>query len=129
MSLPEIRHYRNSYLVVIGGLLSLFNEEWPNNHSIWTMKEYNVQSSWTRTLIVSYPHGFTRSCFNIICSIKSGDFVGSDERSTLAKFNDKGERQELRSYNINDPFYDSVVVYQESLLSLPCDNEQVGKDD
>jgi hypothetical protein len=93
------------------------------------MKEYNVHSSWTKTLalpIDALPANF----FYPLCCTKSGDIVGIDGHSSyrhssyrLVKYNDVGQLLEHRSY-FNLPYLPYVVKYSESLLSFPEDNVQ-----
>jgi len=84
---------------------------------IWVMEKYNVQSSWTKTLVLSFD-GLPTRCFWPKYYTKSGDIVGTNMHSLLAKYNDKGQLQERRSYCDNE--YGSLkVMYTESLLSIP----------
>ncbi|KAL5175193.1 F-box/kelch-repeat protein [Glycine soja] len=93
------------------------------NHSIemWAMKEYKVQSSWTKSIVISVD-GFAIRSFFPVCSTKSGDIVGTNVIPGLMKCNDKGELQELRTY-CDSPYPSEVAVYTESLFSLPCDSK------
>jgi len=84
---------------------------------IWVMEKYNVQSSWTKTLVLSFD-GLPTRCFWPKYYTKSGDIVGTNMHSLLAKYNDKGQLQEHHSYCDNE--YGSLkVMYRESLLSIP----------
>jgi hypothetical protein len=58
-----------------------------------------------------------------MCCTKNGDIIGRNGSSRLVKYNDKGEVLGHRSFS-NSPS-EAVVMYTESLLSLPGDNEQV----
>ncbi|AES98570.1 putative F-box domain, galactose oxidase/kelch, beta-propeller, F-box associated interaction [Medicago truncatula] len=99
------------------GCLSLFDMCTDNGTvEIWVMKKYNVQSSWTKTLVLSFGDIPIHYFCPKYCT-KSGDIVGTDD-NVLAKYNDKGQLLEHHSYS--DHEYGSLVVmYTESLLSLP----------
>ncbi|QCD79894.1 F-box/kelch-repeat protein At3g23880-like [Vigna unguiculata] len=94
---------------------------------IWVMKEYKIHSSWTRSVDVPVDEIPTK-CFSLICATKNGDIVGrTDGDSGLVKCNNEGEFLEHRSY------YDGrrgsqMIVYTESLLSLPYDSDQAEED-
>jgi hypothetical protein len=60
--------------------------------------------------------------YPIYCT-KNGDIIGKNGGNKLVKYNDKGEVLRDRSFS-NSPA-EVVVMYTESLLSLPGDNEQV----
>ncbi|GAU19178.1 hypothetical protein TSUD_198590 [Trifolium subterraneum] len=86
---------------------------------IWVMKEYKVHSSWTRTLIFyigAIPY------FSPIYSTKNGDIIGTIGGTGLVKYNGKGQLLGHCSY-CEDPRRSQVIMYTESLLSLP-DNKQ-----
>lgn len=113
--------FQHCLLGVRGELLSL-SAVWYVSVEIWVMKEYKVQSSWTRNIVVSYDSHILRGYFFPICSTKNGDIVGTDNHSVLAKCNDKGQMQEERPYCELDSFGLQLAVYTESLLSLPCNS-------
>ncbi|KAL2339027.1 hypothetical protein Fmac_013473 [Flemingia macrophylla] len=95
---------------------------WPAG--IWVMKEYKVQSSWTFQTIDIPVDTYPNKSFYAICSTKCGDIVGTDGSSGLVKFNNEGQLLEYRSYADDDRRYESeVVVYTESLLSPPSNND------
>jgi hypothetical protein len=89
---------------------------------IWVMIEYKLNSSWTKTLVLpldimpNFP-----DFINPICYVNNGDVIGTSPCSKLVKYNNKGQLLEFRSFR-NSP--SEVVLYTESLLSLPCNNEQ-----
>jgi F-box interacting protein len=88
---------------------------------IWVMKEYKVQSSWTKTFVFpidGIPY------FSPIYSTKNGDIIGTIRGTGLVKYNSKGQLLENRSY-CDDPRGSQVVMYTESLLSLPDDSKEV----
>ncbi|XP_047177058.1 F-box/kelch-repeat protein At3g23880-like [Vigna umbellata] len=113
-------------LGVLGGFLCVHvvgYEECPAE--IWVMKEYKIQSSWSKSVavVVDEIPGY----FSLICSTKSGDIVGTDGSQGLVKYNSEGELLEHRSY------YDvrgglQMIVYNESLLSLSYDSDQAEED-
>ncbi|KAG8389444.1 hypothetical protein BUALT_Bualt02G0230100 [Buddleja alternifolia] len=50
-------NYRNMMLVALNRRLCLFDYSVPSHYTIWTMEEYGVVESWTKTVI-------SRSCFS-----------------------------------------------------------------
>ncbi|KAF7813730.1 F-box/kelch-repeat protein [Senna tora] len=112
-----------SYFGIIGGCLGLC-EFGAFTANIWLMKEYGVKSSWTKSFVVSLDN-FT-SPANYFCPIdltQSGEIVGSDGITGYLRLNDKGEVLERRTYSNH---WCKAVTYTETLLSLPCSNEEVG---
>ncbi|GAU19174.1 hypothetical protein TSUD_198550 [Trifolium subterraneum] len=107
-------------LWVFGEFLSL----WAMRHGeveIWVMKEYKVHSSWTKTL--DFPIGAV-PYFSPIYSTKNGDIIGTIGGTGLVKYNGKGQMLGHCCY-CDDPRGSQVVMYTESLLSLPGDHGQV----
>jgi hypothetical protein len=88
---------------------------------VWVMKEYKVDSPWTKTFVLPLG-GTTPKNFRPICSTKSGDIIGTDGHTELEKYNDQGQLLEYHSY-FNGRCGWQVALYIESLLSLPG-NEQ-----
>ncbi|XP_058739953.1 F-box/kelch-repeat protein At3g06240-like [Vicia villosa] len=127
IALPDefIFSVRNSFsinfdLSELGGLISAYNVE---NYriEIWVMQEYKVHSSWTKTLNFSFHPALD---FSPLCFTNCGDIVGTVRGGGLVKFNDKGQLLERHSYS-NFCFKRSqMVVYRESLLSLPSGTGQ-----
>jgi len=109
-------------LSLFGEFLSLC-ENYHGKVKIWVMKEYKVHSSWTKTLVIlnddvpdAVPHYFTP-----MYSTKNGDIIGTTNKgNALVKYNDKGQLLGYCSY-CDDPDGSQVVMYTESLLSLPGD--------
>nr|KYP69876.1 F-box/kelch-repeat protein At3g06240 family [Cajanus cajan] len=111
-------HFECCDLGKLRELLSLYCiVGWNQSVEIWVMNEYKVQSSWTKAIVVSI-NDIPTGCFSLICSTKDGDMVGTNGRCRLAKYNDKGQLLEHRSY-CNGPCRSQVSVYTESLFSLP----------
>ncbi|KAK2423160.1 F-box/kelch-repeat protein [Trifolium repens] len=109
-------------LWVFGEFLSLWTMDYFNGRvEIWVMKEYKVHSSWTKTLVLPLYPAANHYLYPMCCT-KNGDIIGRNGSSRLVKYNDKGEVLGHRSFS-NSPSED-VVMYTESLLSLPGDNEQ-----
>ncbi|KAK7284390.1 hypothetical protein RJT34_19135 [Clitoria ternatea] len=108
-------------LEVLGGFLSLYVVGCDSPAEIWVMEEYKVQSSWTKTIVVSVDH-IPNRYFSLVCSTESGDVVGTDGRTGLVKSDDKGQLKEHRSYS-DDYLRVQVAVYTESLLSLPVEED------
>ncbi|XP_061344213.1 F-box/kelch-repeat protein At3g06240-like [Gastrolobium bilobum] len=128
------------YFMVNGGCLSLYNY-WETDSGgmmveLWMMKEYKVQSSWTKfTVLYSCLSCFTPkvSYLKPICLTEGGGFfVGSLLKEVLLKLNGEGELLESRADIPN--FIKLIplrefVRYRESLLSLPADFGESSKDD
>ncbi|XP_050870498.1 F-box/kelch-repeat protein At3g06240-like [Lathyrus oleraceus] len=89
---------------------------------IWVMNDYTVHSSWTKTLVLSIAVISTQY-FSPICCTRRGEIIGIDGGTGLVKYDEKGHFIEHRSY-CNHPCKTQVAMYTESLLSLPCDDEQ-----
>jgi len=114
-------------LRVIGGCLCVcYSVEGSASTEIRVMKEYKVQSSWTKFIVV--PTGD----FSPICITKDGGIFGSDMRS-LEKYDDKGELQEHRAYGVQEELFYCLnlqcAMYRESLLSLPTVIRNPSEDD
>ncbi|XP_057427198.1 F-box/kelch-repeat protein At3g06240-like [Lotus japonicus] len=95
-----------------------------NTIDILVMEKYRVQSSWTKTLVVS----LTRRGKHLrpVCSTKNGDIImASENGSKLAKYNDKGKRLEHCVHR--DYRKSQVPMYTESIISLPSVTEQSSK--
>ncbi|XP_057453080.1 F-box/kelch-repeat protein At3g23880-like [Lotus japonicus] len=86
---------------------------------IWVMKEYKVQSSWTKAFVMT-DCDIPCKYFYPICFIEGGGVVGSNGNGRLMKFNAKGELLEHRKYrhksnNVRNYF----DVFRESLILFP----------
>ncbi|XP_058739957.1 F-box protein CPR1-like [Vicia villosa] len=110
-------------LLVLGGLLGVWNVELPAV-DIWMIQEYPTYSSWSKT------HSFSLdSYFSPICFANCGYLIGIDDEGGLIKFNDKGQLLERHS-NGNSSYCNfyfgshTMIVYRESLFSLPNGSEQ-----
>ncbi|XP_057428243.1 F-box/kelch-repeat protein At3g23880-like [Lotus japonicus] len=80
---------------------------------IWVMKKYKIQSSWTKTLVLS-----SKTLFPL-CSTKGGDIV-MFSGTNLTKYSDEGVPGEQLEYCDHFGFLNSSVpLYTESMLSLP----------
>ncbi|AES98575.2 putative F-box domain-containing protein [Medicago truncatula] len=105
-------------LWVFRGCLSLWDMAHDNGTvEIWVMEKYNVTSSWTKTLVLSFD-GIPSHYFCPKYDTKSGDIVGTNAGNVLAKYNEKGQLLEHQSYCDNE-YGSLVVMYTESLLSIP----------
>jgi len=105
-------------LWVFRGCLSLWDMAHDNGTvEIWVMEKYNVTSSWIKTLVLSFD-GIPTHYFCPTYGTKSGDIVGTDAGNVLAKYNDKGQLLEHRSFSSSE-YGSLVVMYTESLLSMP----------
>jgi hypothetical protein len=115
-------HYQPAYchLWVLGEFLSPLDVDYGNRTSkIWVMKEYKVRSSWNKKLILP-----RRDIFPIY-STKNYDIIGTNCVNLLVKYNDKGQLLGHHYYRDNLESSSRVVMYTESLLSLPDDNDEV----
>ncbi|KAK7259206.1 hypothetical protein RIF29_24806 [Crotalaria pallida] len=114
--------------VLGGGLLCLCQRRGGRSRTeIWVMEEYKVQSSWTKSIVVSFDD-IPSLYFSPRCSTKSGDIVGIDDSTVLVKCNAEGQILEQHSYS-DDPHGCEVVMYTESLLSLPIEIGQAAGGD
>ncbi|GAU26315.1 hypothetical protein TSUD_56130 [Trifolium subterraneum] len=109
-------------LWVFREFLSLWARNYDNDTvEIWVMKEYKLHSSWTKTHVLPID-AIPTKYFSPLHSTKNGDIVGTNDHTMLVKYNDEG--QLLGHCYCNDPHGTQVVMYTESLLSLPGDNVQ-----
>jgi F-box interacting protein len=125
MHLPDQFECQLDYcgLWVFREFLSLWAMNYSNDTvQIWVMKEYKVHSSWTKTHVLPQDTNITLSFFPLH-STKRGDILGVDDEATLMKYSDDGQLLGHRSY-CSDLGGSDVVMYTESLLSLPGDNVQ-----
>ncbi|XP_061346256.1 F-box/kelch-repeat protein At3g23880-like [Gastrolobium bilobum] len=102
------------HLMVIGGCLSLC---YPATKVCWVMKEYKVNSSWTKATYYND------------CNYEGGVIIGSDAVGNLMKLNDN---RELVVHSKNSFYIESLLqfaMYRESLLSLPSDFGKASEDD
>ncbi|XP_057435570.1 F-box/kelch-repeat protein At3g06240-like, partial [Lotus japonicus] len=99
------------------GCLGLCDFGYGGITEIWIMKEYKVQSSWTK-IVFSTHDIHTKPRFFPICFTKCGDIFGSTMNGRLLKLNDKGKLLAVwpreSKYHL---FYSGM--YTASLLSLP----------
>jgi F-box interacting protein len=113
-------HYQSSYchLWVFGEFLSIWDADYENYRTkIWVMKEYKVCSSWNKKLVLPRPDIFP------IYSTKNYDIIGANFYK-LVKYNNKGQLLGYHHYRGKlETFH--VVMYTESLLSLPGENDEV----
>ncbi|XP_050909953.1 uncharacterized protein LOC127123822 [Lathyrus oleraceus] len=122
-----------SGLWVYGEFLSVCSMNDTNDTiEIWVMKEYKVNSSWIRTLVlpVDLINSPNQDLIPLCCT-KSGDIIGIDENNGLVKYDKNGQFLERRSYFDYDlrskaTMYIEATMHIDSLLSLPGDgdNEQ-----
>jgi F-box interacting protein len=101
-------------LWVFGDFLSLWGMA-DDALEIWVMKEYKVNSSWTKTLVLPID-GIPIRFFSPLCCTKSGDIVGRDSRTGLMKYDNKRQLLEHHSY-CNDQSGSQMIMYTESLFS------------
>ncbi|XP_057436182.1 F-box protein CPR1-like [Lotus japonicus] len=116
------------FLRVIGECLSLYC---PGNMDIkaeiWMMKEYKVQSSWSKMFVFSTCN-IPRNFFFPIWLIKRGEICGSNGSGRLMILNDKGWLLDQCTFS-PEPDQGQYMqadcgLYRESLISLPNDSEE-----
>ncbi|PNX79536.1 F-box-like protein [Trifolium pratense] len=73
---------------------------------------------------LSYPADDASLRFSPLCFTNCGDIVGIFAHGGLVKFDDKGEQLEYRSFPDRHIGRYEMVVYTESLLSLPGGTEE-----
>ncbi|XP_027352266.1 F-box/kelch-repeat protein At3g06240-like [Abrus precatorius] len=109
-------------LRVLGGCLSVCcSVHGCDRDEIWVMKEYKVQSSWTKSFGM-YTYDIPHNHFSPICVTKDGGIFGSNFCGRLEKLNDKGEILEHLTYRRSKGLYGGnlqFALYRESLLPLP----------
>ncbi|XP_057418423.1 F-box protein CPR1-like [Lotus japonicus] len=135
----ELADFKKLYtLRVMKECLALCYSDLGGMTEIWIMKEYKVQSSWTKMILsADVP---SNSFFFPICFTKCGDVFGSNGRGRLLRLNDKGKLLEHRALRRGKRTQrrDCVIykypqlhrhLYTESLLSLPGLFEEVSEED
>lgn len=76
-------------LQVMGGhLVGLSFGSFGTGNEVWMMKEYNVQSSWNKSLVVSTNYSPLFTHF-ISMSYQNGEILGHNDDQTLLRFNNK----------------------------------------
>ncbi|KHN41528.1 F-box/kelch-repeat protein At3g06240-like [Glycine soja] len=124
--LPEDAPDRLYSLSVTRGCLCIFStHRLPTMLEIdmWTLKEYKVQSSWTKSsFVLSRDYYDFSSIFFPIRFTRNDEIWLVDDDQTLVRFNDKGELLEHRVHGGMGSLvyrYWDFVTYRESLLPLP----------
>jgi len=108
-------------LEMFGEFLSLSAIDYVNDTiELWAMKEYKVDLSWTKTLVINIDDV---AYFSPIYFTKSGDIIRTNG-GNVVKYNYEGQLLDHRSYS-DDPDGSQVIMYTESLFSLPGGAEQV----
>ncbi|XP_057422508.1 F-box/kelch-repeat protein At3g23880-like [Lotus japonicus] len=115
----ELTTLENYHLTVLGGCLGLCCNDVGDDHEmteIWVMKEYRVQSSWTRSFVLP-EYDFIPICFTV-----GGGVFGSDSSKRFEKFDDNGELLEDHTYGQeNEVVSKCFGMYRETLLTLPSE--------
>ncbi|KAL5065016.1 hypothetical protein RYX36_026753, partial [Vicia faba] len=113
-----------SGLWVYGEFLSVYAKNNSNvTVEIWVMKEYKVNSSWTKTIVLPVDLVVCpNEDFYPLCCTKNGDIFGTDEDDGLVKYDKNGRFLEQHSYS-NYNLRCDVTMYIDSLLSLPGDGD------
>ena len=67
-------------LRVMGECLCIFvqryNWDLATVWEMWSMKEYNVESSWSKLFVLSLAHNPSVRCFRPLCFTKNGEMLG-----------------------------------------------------
>ncbi|XP_057450427.1 F-box/kelch-repeat protein At3g23880-like [Lotus japonicus] len=117
--LHELATLENYHLRVLGGCLGLCCNGAGDDHEmteIWVMKEYRVQSSWTRSFVLP-EYDFLPISFT-----EGGGVFGSDSSERFEKFDDNGELLEDHKYGQeNEDVFEDFEMYRETLLTLPSE--------
>ncbi|XP_057436945.1 F-box/kelch-repeat protein At3g23880-like [Lotus japonicus] len=116
------------HLRVMGECLSLcYPGDKTSTAEIWMMKDYKVQTSWTKLFVFSTCN-ISRGVIYPICFTKHGEFFCSHGSGRLMIVDDKGWRLLDQS---TEPIPHMILygLYRESLLSLPNDFQQASEDD
>ncbi|TKY53461.1 F-box protein CPR30 [Spatholobus suberectus] len=121
-------------LMVREGCLCLYSLGWKSEMpmpKIWTMKEYKMQPSWTKSFVLSTNYYHLFSTFFPLCFFKNGEILALNDRKTLVRLNDKGELLDCTRRLDMDRYYSAIhcAMYRESLLSLPREIEEATKED
>ncbi|KAG5009984.1 hypothetical protein JHK87_018499 [Glycine soja] len=118
-------------LRVIGGCLGVCC--WVQEREvteIWVMKEYKVQSSWTKSFVI--PNYDEYIHFSPICITKDGGIFGSNNGGKFLKLNKEGEWLEELLYGHYEWSYChnlQSALYRESLLLIPGVIGETSEDD
>ncbi|XP_057435571.1 uncharacterized protein LOC130728210 isoform X1 [Lotus japonicus] len=103
----------------MAGCLALCYSAYGEMAEMWIMKEYKVQSSWTKIVFSTHDES---PCFFPICFTKCGDVFGSDEFGRLLRLNDKGKLLPVYPWDWSwESRYRLLYsrMYTASILSLP----------
>ncbi|KAL6971095.1 hypothetical protein U1Q18_030777 [Sarracenia purpurea var. burkii] len=103
-------------LAAINGCLSLlsFDGGW-GDIGVWVMKEYDVSTSWTRSMDVSFCDDFKSGYLAPVCFTKNGEVIIAVEWRTLVRYNPKENTTKYLNNFDEDGF--EWLVYVESLVS------------
>ncbi|MED6155568.1 hypothetical protein PIB30_006437 [Stylosanthes scabra] len=114
LSLPDMQGCFNCRLNLFGGCLGIYymTKDWEVD--LWVMKEYNVESSWTKQNVMLTCYD---GMFFFLCFTNGGELVGMQQNKKLIKFSDKGAWAVSLAITCNrsDKL---MVMFTQSLLSL-----------
>ncbi|XP_057422796.1 F-box/kelch-repeat protein At3g23880-like [Lotus japonicus] len=115
----ELATLENYYLKVLGGCLGMCYNGVRDEYEmtgIWVMKEYRVQSSWTRSFVLP------KYDFLPICFTEGGGVFGSDSNERYEKFDDNRELLEDHTYGQeNEDIFEYSEMCRETILTLPSE--------
>lgn len=103
-------------LGMINGCLSLLSKEGrPTDVGIWVMKEYGVNASWTKLLVL--PQDDFLSCGYLvpICFTSNGDVVMDDDGRSVVRYNHN--EKTVRNLKVHSEDIIEWILYVESLIS------------
>ncbi|KAF2308684.1 hypothetical protein GH714_012319 [Hevea brasiliensis] len=121
----------NYHLVTLRGCLSAVVTGGGSNE-IWVMKVYNVQTSWSKELVIGnyVPHGmpmaapsrrkkngYQGGAFRVLCGLKNGEMLILHSKRSIVSYDPKnGEFKELNFQGL--PLEFEATVHMGSLISV-----------
>ncbi|KAL1366858.1 hypothetical protein HN51_020911 [Arachis hypogaea] len=112
ISLPDLQGGGTPTLNLLGGYLGICYTEWQTwRNELWVLKEYKVESSWTK-LNIDFPDGFIPMCLT-----RGSECVGRKNIKELMKFSDKGMLLESRRTSCD--IHTIMLMFARTLLTLP----------
>ncbi|XP_058182230.1 F-box/kelch-repeat protein At3g06240-like [Rhododendron vialii] len=103
-------------LGMINGCLSLLsNEGRPRNVGIWEMKEYGVNASWTKLIVLPQDDFLICGYLVPICFTSNGDVVIDNDGMSVVRYNHK--KKTVRNLKVRSEDVIEWILYVESLIS------------
>lgn len=105
-----------SALGIINGCLSLLsNEGGSRDVGIWVMKEYGVNSSWTKLLVLPQDHFLFSDFLDPMCFTEDGDVVIDIDGRSVVRYN--LDQKIARNLKTRSEDFIECILYVESLVS------------